>query len=223
MSNIAVLGCGPAGLLAAHAAVTTGHKVTIYSEPKPSKIGGAQFLHQAIPGITTPEPDGQVNFVFLGDEAGYALKVYNSMIAPTSWSAYEPGLHPVWNMQQAYANLWERYKDLIVPVHIAEDTLGDITQAHHLTFSCIPAPAVCPHRDRDGRLKCHFSSQPVWIRDVSALVEVNDMTIVYNGDISHSWYRASNMFGYSFFEYPHPYSNSVRIVKPLSTDCEGDP
>lgn len=220
--KIAVLGCGPAGLLAAHAAVTTGHTVTIYSEPKPSKIGGAQFLHQAIPGITQQEPDGEVNFVFVGTPEIYARKVYGDPLAPTSWLAYTPGLHPVWNMQQAYDNLWERYKDHIVPCHIAQDTLGDITKAHHLTFSCVPAPAVCPHRNHDGSPTCEFKSQPVWIEENPPMLPY-DMTIIYSGFSDDDWYRTSNMFGHAFCEYSFEKAGAIRVVKPLATTCEGDP
>lgn len=219
MTDVAVLGCGPAGLLAAHAAVTLGHRVTIYSqERKPSAIGGAQFLHIPIPGLTRPEPDGFLTFRQMGNERGYARKVYGDPFAPTSWGAYPPGVYGVWNMQQAYDNLWERYHDLIVEKVVTWHSIKENLGGHDTIFSCIPAPVICPHRDELESPDCKFTSQPVWISPGGCLAE---MTVVYSGNPDDAWYRTCNIFGHGFSEYPTEREDARRIVKPLHTNCPG--
>lgn len=218
--DVAVLGCGPAGLLAAHAAFSTGNRVTIISNgATPSKIGGAQFLHCYIPGITQTEPDGKVTFEFFGRPEVYAQKVYGDPSAPTSWLAYEAGDHPVWNMQVAYDNLWERYSRLIVNQYVDWNLIPELVEQFDLVMSCIPAPAICPHRDADGSPTCEFTSQPVWIDEQGG--NLPSMTIIYNGRPDFAWYRASNIFGVQFVEYPMHLDGGRRIVKPLWTNCPG--
>lgn len=50
--NIAILGCGPSGLVAAHAAmqININKRVSVFSRNLRSPIYGAQYLHQPIPG-----------------------------------------------------------------------------------------------------------------------------------------------------------------------------
>ena len=60
--KVAVLGCGPAGLFACHAAVRGGAEVDVYSQKKRSEIGGAQYLHQHVPDVTGTEPEAMITF-----------------------------------------------------------------------------------------------------------------------------------------------------------------
>jgi len=215
MTKVAVLGCGPAGLLAAHAAVRNGASVVIYSDKaQPSQIGGAQFLHRAIPEITNTDPDAMCDFRHVGQRENYAKRVYGDPLADVSWGSYAEGLHPIWNMQQAYNQLWERYSELIVVEEIYGDTLAKISKAEDLVFSCIPAPALCRHQ-------CKFVKQDVWIQTVDNHFDNLECAIVYNGSMSGEWYRWSSLFGHTFFEYPQFRPNAVKVSKPLRTDCPG--
>ena len=58
--NVAVLGCGPAGLIAAWAAEQAGADVQIYSKKVQSIIPGSQYLHGPIPGVSSPYAEGVV-------------------------------------------------------------------------------------------------------------------------------------------------------------------
>lgn len=105
--NIAILGCGPAGLLVAHAAKQRGHGYEIFSKKRPSVLGGAQYLHRHIEGLTPPKPEAMVEFRHLGTQAGYASKIYDDPTFRTSWDQFDEGIHEVWNLRSAYERLWE--------------------------------------------------------------------------------------------------------------------
>lgn len=213
----AVLGCGPAGLLAAHAAVRNGASVVIYSDTaQPSVIGGAQFLHRAIPEITNADPDAMCDFRHMGNRENYAKRVYGDPLADVSWGSYAEGLHPIWNMQQAYNQLWERYAELIVIEDIYPKNLNKIADVEDVVLSCIPAPALCSHQPQ-----CQFIKQDVWILTVDNHFENLECSIVYNGSMAGDWYRWCSLFGHTFFEHPQFVPNARKVSKPLRTDCPG--
>lgn len=220
-NKVAVLGCGPAGLLAAHAVQIAGLSPDIFSVYKPSPIGGAQFLHRAIPGITDEEPDGKVYFVHVGTEMGYAQKVYGHPEAPTSWDAYRDGEHDVWNMRRAYARLWAGYEDKIIDGALDADKVEAISRSYPLTLSTVPLKAICGQRHE-------FTGQDVWITEEDRFTDEN--MIVYNGLSEAPWYRASRIFGVSGVEYPSEMAavslwpkSPVRITKPLKNNCTCHP
>ena len=218
--RIAVLGCGPAGLLAAHACQLSGNLVDIYSVYRPSPIGGAQFLHREIPGITDPSPDGKVYFVHVGSDVGYAIKVYGNAGAPTSWKEYHDGEHDVWNMRRAYARLWADYEKLIIDAPLDADRVDALVRSYDMVFSTIPLKAIC-RRPQEHT----FDDQPVWISNEDRYTDDNQ--IVYNGldpEVA-PWYRASKIFGVPGVEYPAPPVgiDAVRVSKPLRNDCTCHP
>ena len=55
---VIVIGCGPAGLAAVHAAHTLGAKVRIMAPKQKTPQLGPITLHRAIPEINTGPPDG---------------------------------------------------------------------------------------------------------------------------------------------------------------------
>ena len=207
--NITVLGCGPAGLLAAHAAFQAGHTPRIVSRKVRSKIGGAQYLHTHIPDLTHRDPEDYVEFEYRGDARGYAQKVYGVADAPTSWGDYQ-GRVPIWNMRQAYDELWKRYESYVEDQVVTSD-LSAIGSG--LILSTVPRKLLC---DRNHQ----FISQEVSIWYAKA--ERKDNQIIYNGNPDTPWYRYSHLFGWESIEWPNapaPDSDLVRVVKPLYTDC----
>lgn len=213
--RVHVLGCGPAGLLVAHAALQRGHAVTIVSKKVKSPIGGAQFLHSAIPELTEEEPDGSVEFIHWGDEKNYAKKVYQDPSAPTSWGNYS-GDVPIWNMRKAYNELWDRYNDNIVNREVTtQDLAQHRTDDTHLIFSTIPRPVLCTHLGQH-----HFKKQEVWLTYEQGKPAPN--LILYNGDPEYSWYRYSALFSWYSTEWPHepPNAQTKKISKPLSHGCD---
>lgn len=212
MESIAVLGCGPAGMLAAHAAVTSGAKVVIYSVRKPSKIGGAQYLHIPVPGLTSDEPDGEVLFIKKGDRGTYARKVYGDERAETSWNAFEAGSHKIWSMQDAYERAWMNYVDLIEDLEIGHWEARDILSESDLVLSTVPRRALCARPEHE------FRHQDVWI-DMHPYFDILPESIIYSGTPYDKWYRASSIFDVRSAEYGQEREHCVQVRKPLTNTC----
>lgn len=220
--KVAILGCGPAGLLAAHAAQIRGAEWDIYSRKMYSEIRGAQFLHRAIQGITDEEPDGQITFVHLGSRSGYARKIYGDPDAPCSWDVYSSGEHPAWSLVTAYSRLWEGYGPDVQDVEIDNDFLKWLvnpSQKYDMIFSTVPLPVL-------GGPVYDYVSQEVWIQqqlpedvEIPRLWHGHDV-IIYNGWPEHRWYRCSNVFGWASTEFPAEVEGAIKIRKPLRTNCD---
>lgn len=214
--KIAVLGAGPAGLMTAHAAMQYGD-VHIFSEKKKSTIGGAQYLHKPLPGITGDEPDGHVVYAKVGTAQGYASKVYGRPDAPTSWDLFE-GTAPAWRLRDVYSHLVLKYWGLVQDAYIQPDDVHDLCHAYDMVFSTIPAKLLC----QQGHA---FAGQRVALFP-RADVQVENL-IVYSGRDSEAWYRTSQIFGHAWTEYRYGMEPSsvrrhqltVNGVKPLHTDC----
>lgn len=215
MAKVAVLGCGPAGLLACHAAVRAGHSPVVFSRAVPSAIGGAQYLHQAIPGITKADPDGVVEFVKYGNEHGYAKKVYNDPYAKTSWYDYEEGPHNIWNMRRAYDKLWKKYSPLITDLKLDHAAAASLCRTFPLVMNTVPMIHLCG----EDHL---FESQDVWIV-YGKMHERGEDRIIYDGTGDFPWYRWSYIFGWVGIEYGQLTKHELdatHITKPLVTTCE---
>lgn len=219
MSNVAVLGCGPAGLLAAHAVALKGHTPFIFSRRVKSKVPGAQFIHWPIPGVSRDEPDGVVDMNFVGTNTGYAQKVYGDPDAETSWGLFK-GQIPIWSMRDTYDRLWEMYCDQIREAEISRITVGMLS--HMMIVSTIPLRDICAIRGSHT-----FESQPVWV-EVSGEPSDGPNLIIYNGDPQVNWYRCSSLFGHGSIEFSHPVDAApgnvvIQVEKPLRTNCNCHP
>lgn len=224
--KVAVLGCGPAGLMAAHAATRWGAEVDVFSRINKSRIGGAQYLYTPIPGVTGSKPDAQCTVYKRGTRADYAEKVYGNRNAPTSWSEFEDEqVVDVWSMRQAYDRLWSIYGNGIVDMDVSVQQLlmaGGVYDEYDFTLCCIPRTVLCITKQHK------FTMQDVWISQKEHEYE-GDNWIEYDGTINHpsapEWYRASSLFGHEGFEYaskPQDQSESslLKISKPLTHDCD---
>lgn len=220
--KIAILGCGPAGLLAAHAAVRRDHDVAILSKPAKSNIGGAQYLHSSVPDVTSHRSDGFVRFYYEGTKEGYAKKVYGDPNAEVSFGRWK-GMVQMWNLRTAYDRLWEMYHGLIIPTEI---TSADMSQfaGYDLVISSIPLRALC-HAETEH----FFDEQAVWIQywQYAAPTVRTEHSITYNGQPGVGWYRRSSIFGWNSVEWPAPPPENsenvkvaVRVTKPLRTNCD---
>lgn len=207
--QVLVLGCGPAGLLSAHAAYQAGHRVTIISKKQPSFIAGAQFLHTAIPDLTPEKPDGYITFIKLGDEDVYAQKVYSDPTVKTSWGAYDEGERGVWHLQKHYKALWDEWEDRIFDGSFSQDMCRVALSEFDAVFSTIPLKALFPQ----GK----FYTEQVQILQEEAC---EPGEIIYSGSWDQKWYRASHIFGHAFTEYPASPSieNATVISKPLRAE-----
>jgi hypothetical protein len=216
--RVAIYGCGPSGLLAAHAVALEGCEPVIVSIKEKSQIGGAQYLHEPIPGVSPSAPDGYVNFVKEGTREGYAEKIYGDPMAPCSWDQWEEGKRPMWSMHDMYERLWAEYASLIRDREVRSHNAGIIAEDFDLTISSIPSHFLCysPHHQ--------FLKADVWLGHTAAR-HCPDDTIIYNGESTVAWYRTSRLFGHEASEsmrpipWHEPTAKTRRGFKPLSNNC----
>jgi hypothetical protein len=212
--SVAVLGCGPAGLLAAYRLASEGFHPFIYSDRKaPSFIAGAQFLHVPIEGLTRPEPDAVITFAKAGTREGYATKVYGSPDAPCSWDEFPTGEAPAWSLREINAKLWGRFSNHVSVARIKPEDVAFLVRTFRMVVSTIPAQSLC-YRPRHHE----FTGAKVWIRHQAP--EGLENVIAYNGLPTVPWYRASNIDGEGFTEYGHAVQNAASGTKPLSNTCD---
>lgn len=213
--KIAVLGCGPAGLMAAHAVRQYGHEPLIFSRKVPSPIGGAQYLHKPIPGVNSEVPDGRVNFIKYGTEQGYAKKVYDDPYAPTSWHDYSEGYHDIWNLRATYQKLWDMYQNNIADYKLDYMATSALLRQYSLVLNTVPLVHLCGDDHS-------FEYQDVWIVYGEAKEQGEDR-IVYDGTTDFPWYRWSYIFGWRGVEYGHKTATGQHVRKPLWHVCDCHP
>jgi hypothetical protein len=238
MKKVAILGVGPAGLMAGYAASLVPNTfVSFFSAggdngPTKSKIGGAQFLHRAIPGIHNERPDGMVRYITVGSPVGYKEKVYGSADVPfVSMSNVADGQEvPAWSLSNTYDRLW----DLLIG-HGNRVNVVDVTAAwlaelltggmYDLVVCTVPRPTVClAHAGLvEGRPHA-FVSQPIRFMP-RCTMEFKGNRMIYDGTKNVSWYRTSSIFGVGATEWSEsaperlPYDDVITIKKPISHDC----
>jgi len=223
----AILGCGPAGMFAAHAFNEAGWDVTIYSRKRPSQMFGAQYLHMPIPGLY--ERRSKIEYKLVGTAEGYAEKVYGGTVPPGQVSpATLEGHHYAWDIRMAYFDAYERYEyqvtDVRITPHWMRSQFGNPSARKYwgAIVNTIPAPAIC---DDDRH---EFLSQKVWAAgDAPELgrhcpISCPPDTVICNGDPDRAWYRLSNVFGHTTCEWPEarkPPVSVAEVTKPIRHNC----
>lgn len=210
--TVAILGCGPAGLLAAHAADRAGWTPHIFSQKQKSSMAGAMYVHNEIPGLTMSDDQDIVHFTKIGTKEGYATKVYGSPKARCSWDKFPEGSLPCWSMQLLYDRLWMNYESEIKDVIIDPFSVEGYVDSYHKVFCTIPARALCLQREAHK-----FGFTNIWVNVSQNRDPVNEIT--YNGDPFAEWYRASQLFGWTSLEYGQEVENAYKGTKPLWTNC----
>lgn len=228
--RILIVGCGPAGLIAAEICKKKGispSEINIVSgKREQSKIGGAQFLHSSI--IDKIMIDGEVvpnlrswttvDIVKVGSSSTYAEKIYGSSEVPTSWDDYE-GRIPAWPLDKIYDELWKRWRSNIGSVNkLNPENFTTETEwsNYDQVFVTIPARDICRRPDIH-----YFPLVPIQISEFSDRVLPSN-TIIYNGRLEDGWYRACNLFGHGFIEFgiKDVNRNQSNGYKPLGTNCD---
>lgn len=235
--KVAVLGCGPAGLLAAYGADRFGGAdVSIFSKKRPSHLYGAQFLHEDIPGIPLPDPV-EVSYELMGTSEGYAFKVYGEdSLRPgfqVSPEMYE-GKHKAWDIRAAYAWLWDMYRPVITDANLDANSFSKFFAAYEgefdLVINSIPRKTLCLRQYGEHQ----FLGQKVWAmgdapelgQRVSCPVQPDpENTVVCNGNPDSGWYRYSNIYGYRTMEWPElrrkpPIGGVAELIKPIGNNCD---
>lgn len=225
--KVLVLGCGPAGLLAAHAAsYLADAQIIVASVKQRSNLYGCQYLHGPIPGLSLSRTT--VSYELRGTAEDYELKVYGSrepgrVVSPQEFS----GKYPAWDIRQAYELLWSRYESQIMDVQLSPESIAPMIEyyAPDLTVSSLPLPVLCQHPDEHA-----FTGVTCWAKgDAPALgqrvpVDVPEDTVWCDATRDVGFYRASRVFGHSTVEWPGhrmrpPIEGVVKFTKPLATTC----
>jgi alanine dehydrogenase/PNT-like protein len=231
--KVLVMGAGPAGLLAAHAANRLGYEVTVFSAPdktlnRPAKseLYGCQYLHERIPELGLGEGRAVHYDLTGGSPTEYRVKVYGSMyagkVSPDEFGPEAP--HQAWDLRQAYNELWKHWGKKIVPIRMTPEMGTSFGGDPNTMKICtIPAPVLC-RRPEEHK----FLTQDVWAMG-SAPGNIlpyvaPDMTVQCNAADAPRWYRAATVFGQSTLEWPQgakpPITGVAAVSKPLSTDCD---
>lgn len=244
MKSIAILGTGPAGLMAAHACAIAGRPFSLFSAPgkdgnvHASRIGGAQFIHKAVPMLVDEQsPDFEVTYRVMGDEQGYRRKVYgdNPLVPFVSFANVKNGeTQPAWNLRTIYDTMWNTMAGIGSSVNIETVTAEMMLKwmendLWDFVISTIPRHALCLSHAGINPNPHAFMSQDVWILN-HGYSEIESNTIIYNGQREPSWYRASNLQGFQSAEWASgttlpPLGEKERrslitVSKPIVHGCE---
>ena len=220
-----ILGCGPAGLAAASAAVSLGYEVVIISKTSaPSQQYGCQYLHAPIPGYEDAA-SVRVSYSLTGTPEQYRKKVYGEAwqgkVSPEDFV----GEHDAWDIRETYARMWvDLIGSLRIPIIYNDASPSRVAELRnrirHIRpdriISTIPAPSLCVNNHT-------FTGHGIWANGTTASQELADNSIICDGTASRPWYRVSNVFGYRTTEWSKPpphFYNAAPVMKPLVTDCD---
>jgi hypothetical protein len=230
--KVLILGCGPAGLFAAKAAVNLLCQVSIVSKKRRSEMFGAQYLHKPVPGLSDLGNFREIKYELRGTPEQYREKVYGDravMVSPETLTKS----HRAWDIREAYYRAYAKFENWIIDTRIngPQDLLDGIELLQQqggsfdLLINTIPMTMLC--RDQDRHV---FKSEDAYAigdapeRGIECPITVPPDTVICNGEPSPAWYRAANVFGYRTVEWPSrrkpPFENVSLITKPLSTTCD---
>jgi len=221
--DVVILGCGPAGLAAAEAAISTGRSVLIASvTDQPSTQYGCQYLHAPIPGHESVRHT-TVGYHLNGTPDQYRKKVYGNKwegkVSPEDFV----GEHEAWDIRATYRSMWVELHDNPKAefVQISPIKGGaipyDLYRLHptHI-FSTIPAPGLCYIKSHEFLYHTIYANG-----DTHRGTDLTD-SIVCDGTDEVEWYRNACVFGYRTTEWSKRPSNGAHVVvvaKPLKTNC----
>lgn len=231
MTKHLILGCGPAGLLAAHACLMMGDDFVIISKKRKSHMYGAQYLHEPIPGIPGIRETARVIRYDMaeGDVDGYRGKVYGPLAVKTSPEDLAPK-HTAYDIRKAYDWLWDKYRSSVIDgkfTHRGEQALSELKLLQEklhidgITISTIPR-TIFFSDDQFITAKVYaLGDAPDRGQLVPGMDGFPDFTVSLNGDPDYAWYRKAKVFGHSTMEWSGkrkpPYEGIVEVLKPIST------
>jgi hypothetical protein len=203
-----------------------GADFKILSIPNKSEIGGAMFLHRAIPELTAEEPDGHVWIEKVGTATGYATKVYGDPEQAVSFTQFKSGPMPMWSLRRAYDDLWDMYRSRIAPFEVHPTSVADVVREFDLVLSTVAAPLLCLRK-----LEHKFAGARIAIEVKPPITGLTlKQTMIYNGDLDTPWYRYAQLDGIRSWEYGGDYgkvpwtdNGFIPGTKPLHTDCDCHP
>jgi hypothetical protein len=227
MMKVAVFGAGPAGLMAAHAAVTVGAEVDIYSNKRKSELYGCQYLHAPIPGMTDVPPV-EVRYRLHGEVEAYRRKVYGDGYDGTVSPEDLLEKHDAWDIRRTYSNLWAEYQGRISQSVLNSDKMQEFVSisSHDFIINSVPRGAICHNPSHKFPAEEVIALGDAPERGIFAPNYSNNNEVICNGLDEPSWYRAAKVFGYATVEWPYAAKldkamlHASVVAKPLETDCD---
>jgi len=230
--KVAILGCGPTGMIAAHACLTHGIYPQVFSRKIKSALYGSQYLHEPIPGIDHGEEEW-VTYINKGTPEEYRRKTHgkfwDGIIAPADFET----AHPAWDIRRAYNILWRKYHDLVqdyvIPSREAPKIPGDgyahpywtlnkdlNIDSYDLVISTVPR-RIWAIEGEQYIYSLGWAVGDAPERGQFVNLEVPDMTIICDGSPDVAYNRLSHVFGYKTVEWPaHCIGRDVSVGIPAS-------
>lgn len=240
--NVAILGCGPTGLLAAHACAIYNVDFKIFSKKRKSFLFGSQYLHEPIPGISDFDDSVDITYQTIGSPVEYRRKVHGTawdgIIAPEDFEKHDRA----WNIRQAYDVLWRKYANRIGHYEIpakpdGQSTVGHVNYSHaeqnlhlseyDLVISTVPRTYWRLPGDQFIHSKGWVLGDAPELGEFCPFSTDEDNMIVCDGTKDVGWTRLSRVFGYTSIEWPEgarpPIPGVAEIIKPLRFESGGVP
>lgn len=214
--SVAILGCGPSGLMVAHAADMLSWNFRIFGTKKKSMILGSQYLHKPIPGMTSG-PVAIVDYHLEGTPEDYRSKVYGpSWTGTDDYEYLDESHHYAWNMRDTYDKMWKAYEPEIKNYTLCKED-APLLNNFDLVISTIPRTMWAEPGDV-------FRSTKIWIaqdsEDRCAPFRPREFTVICDGTPDVGFYKASNIFGHCTVEWPEskkpPLDGILLVERPLS-------
>lgn len=215
--KVIVVGCGPAGLAAAHAAVGLGADTMVIAPKTKTPQEGPLLMQRPIPGINTDHPDGTIHQMVIGGSIlDYRYKLYGDINIGINGDILKPYYH-AWKHRETYDRLWNLYSGLITNYVLTPSELHNIDSDVDLVISTASRPSMCV----SGHT---FISKEVAVTPQASHPDQPDNTIIFNASPDVEWVRSSIVFGVPVTEWPVIRSVSLpagarSIRKPISTNC----
>lgn len=198
--KVAVLGAGPAGLLAAWAVIDTGHEpVVLEKNPhKPDgKTAGVYFLDDK---CNLPIRRREVEILTSGGQdvverqRSYERKVYGDLHRETKPYHVGPTRQVGYDGMQALGLCWDIVHPFIRRQEVADwNEVMRCCEEYEVVVNTIPLDVLLPDREwRHQRALIYRATAPD-----------EESYVLYNSNPCVSWYRASAVFGVFTLEYPH--------------------
>lgn len=222
MLNVIVIGCGPAGLAAAHAAIGHGCEVAIYAPKAKTPQEGPLLLQRPIPGINTDHPDGTIHQRVIGGSIlDYRYKLYGDINIGINGDILRPEYH-AWDHRSTYDQLWELYSDIIQDRTILPSELLNLHKECDLVVSTANARKLCRNLGPNFRFGHNFHWAEVAVTSEPSYPGQPYNTIIFNAGGEYKWVRSSNIFGKMVTEWlvKDAPVGARTITKPISTDCD---
>jgi hypothetical protein len=220
--DVAVIGAGPAGLAAAHAATGQGASVVIYAPKRKTPQNGPLLMQRPIPGVNQGHPDGTIQQIVInGTILGYRYKLYGDINIGINGDQLKPSYH-AWRHKETYGTLWNMYHGLIEDRMVLPQELMHMDNEFDLVVCTANIQNLCLSRNSGLQAyQHHFNFKAVAVTNRAEYPDQPYNTIIFNAGENDLWVRSSNVFGVTCTEWPleHAPAGSRIIQKPISTDC----